>query len=221
MKQITVEEIKKDREVQTYIKKADVCLGVMGYTEHGSRHANLVSNTAQNLLKKLNYPERESELAAIAGYLHDTGNVVNRDQHAKSGALISRDILKRIGMPIDEVVDIVSAIGSHHEDCATPVSAVTAALIIADKSDVHKTRVRDMKTIETDIHDRVNYSAEKSFVTVDPEKKEIILEITMNTEISYVMEYFEIFLERMNVARRAAKFLGCHFNIIINGNKLL
>jgi metal-dependent HD superfamily phosphatase/phosphodiesterase len=179
-----------------------------------------VAHSAYNILTRLGYPEREAELAAIAGYLHDIGNAVNRDHHAQTGAVMAMQLLTEMGMPDLEIVRIMGAIGNHHEDQGDPVTAVAAAVILGDKSDVHRTRVRNPDMIKFDIHDRVNYAVEKSFLNVDEAAKQITLELTIDTHISQVMEYFEIFMTRMLASRRAAKFLGTTFGLAVNGNRL-
>lgn len=218
---ITLDAVKKNTLVNNFIEAANEYLGAIGYTEHGFRHVSLVASVAHNTLSHLNYPQPLPELAGIAGYLHDIGNVVNRQDHGQSAALIAMRILSDIGVSPDEIATIISAIGNHEEEIGEPVNPVAAALILADKSDVHKTRVRNPSMIAADIHDRVNYAAERSFLQVDSRKKVISLELTIDTKISQVMEYFEIFMSRMIMCRRAAKFLGCNFELIINERKLL
>lgn len=216
-----LEEVKKDPHVDTYIRKSHEHLGVLGYTEHGYRHANLVSHIAYNILNHLGHPQRTAELAAIAGYLHDMGNAISREGHGQTAAIISWELLTRLGMPADETAEVIAAVGNHEEEHGQATNHVAAALILADKSDVHRTRVTNRDFATFDIHDRVNYAAERSFVRVDPERKTITLEITIDTEICAVMDYFEIFLSRMVMCRRAAAFLGCSFELVINGVKLL
>ncbi|MBI5555782.1 MAG: HD domain-containing protein [Elusimicrobia bacterium] len=213
--------VKKHPLVVSLLEGANRYLGVIGFTEHGHRHANLVSNIAQNVLMHLKYTERLAELAAIAGYLHDIGNVISRVDHGISSANIAIMVLRDMNMDPDEITEIIGAIGNHEEEIGDPVSAVAAALILADKSDVHRSRVRNPNMVMFDIHDRVNYAAEKSFLRVDAEKRIITLEITIDTTISQVMEYFEIFLSRMVISRRAAKLLECNFSLVINEHKLL
>jgi hypothetical protein len=221
-KKITIEEVKSDSEVIAFIARADKVMEEIGYTEHGYRHADLVSKIAFNILDRLGYSQREAELAEIAGYLHDIGNLVNRKNHYLVGAKISGDILKRLGMEPDEVSQIMSAIGNHEEESGTAIDAITAALILADKSDVHRSRVRrDLAEFTFDIHDRVNYAVNHSFLRVNNEEKKIALELEIDTDISQVMDYFEIFLDRMTMCRRAADTLGCEFEIIINSVKIL
>jgi uncharacterized protein len=218
---VTLEQVRMYPTVRALIEKADKQLGVIGYTEHGERHAGLVANISCNILKRLGKPERVAELASIAGYLHDIGNVINRDYHAQSGAVIAFTVLRELDMHIDEVAEVIAAIGNHHEEQGESVSDISAAIILADKSDVHRTRVRASGTIQLDIHDRVNYAAKNSFLRVHENKKLISLEVTIDTSISQVMEYFEIFLSRMLACRKAANFLACAFELIINGNKML
>jgi metal-dependent HD superfamily phosphatase/phosphodiesterase len=218
---ITLEEIKNIPVVETLIRTGNNNLEVMGFTEHGFRHISLVSSIAYNVLRLLDYPERDAELARIAGYLHDIGNVVNRSGHHLSGAILAYYILDKTRMSHDEIFTVVSAIGNHDEQTGQPVNNVAAALILADKSDVHRTRVRNQSIAGFDIHDRVNYAVERSFLRVDPDNRQILLELDIDPHISPVMDYFEIFLSRMMMCRRAAEFLGCTFGLEINGNKLV
>jgi hypothetical protein len=217
---VTFEAVREHPRVRVYVRHADECLAQIGYTEHGERHVGLVAHIAFNILKRLGHPERDAELAAIAGFLHDIGNGVNRDSHAQIGALMAMHILAGMGMPDPEIARVMGAIGNHHENNGDPVSAVAAAVILADKSDVHRTRVRNPDFIKFDIHDRVNYAVEKSFLNVDEKAKLVTLELTIDTAISQVMEYFEIFMSRMLACRRAATFLGCQFGLSVNGNRL-
>ncbi|KPJ59395.1 MAG: phosphohydrolase [Latescibacteria bacterium DG_63] len=218
---VTLEQVRSHSKVRAFIEKADEQLGVIGYTEHGERHASLVANISSNILKRLGRRERVAELASIAGYLHDIGNVINREYHAQSGAIIALNVLNELEMDVEEVAEVIAAIGNHHEDQGQSVSDISAAIILADKSDVHRTRVRGTGMIQLDIHDRVNFAAKNSFLRVLEKKKLISLEVTIDTKISQVMEYFEIFLSRMIVSRKAANFLSCSFELIINGNKML
>lgn len=220
MKVVTIADLKTDPIVQGYIDGGNKHLAAIGFTEHGLRHVGLVSSIAYNILEKLGYPERECELAAIAAYLHDIGNVVNRAIHAQTGAVLASSILERHGMKPEEIAIVIGAIGNHDESDGNPVNFVSAALILADKSDVHRSRVRNTDPSTFDIHDRVNYSVEHSFLRVYPQDR-IALEITINTEICPVMDYFEIFLARMLLCRKAANFLGANFELIINEVKLL
>jgi metal-dependent HD superfamily phosphatase/phosphodiesterase len=217
---VTMETLEDDPEVQAYLTRGNEQMAVLGYTEHGQRHARLVGSIAQNVLLRLGAPERRAELAALAGYLHDIGNVIYRDEHDWAGALIARDILLRLGVDFDEVALVMGAIGNHEEGRGEPVSGISAAVILADKSDVHRSRVQNPDMLSFDIHDRVNYAAERSFLRVDAAEKTITLELDIDTEVSQVGEYFEIFMSRMLMSRRAALFLDCTFALIINGNSL-
>ena len=217
---ITLETVRDNPRVKVYVRKADESLAAIGYTEHGERHVGLVAHIAYQILKRLGYAEREAELAAVAGYLHDIGNAVNRDHHAQTGAVMAMQILTEMGMTDPEILMVIAAIGNHHENDGDPVNAVAAAVILGDKSDVHRTRVRNPDMIKFDIHDRVNYAVEKSFLNVDESRKQITLELTIDNNISQVMEYFEIFMTRMLASRRAAIFLGCSFGLTVNGNRL-
>ncbi|ACZ39643.1 HD domain-containing protein [Sphaerobacter thermophilus] len=221
---VKVDELARDPEVQAYIEAANANLGVIGFTEHGTRHANLVSRIARNVLRRLDYDPHLQELAAIAGYLHDMGNAISRYDHALTGALLAREILLRYEVAPADIALVMGAIGSHGDDSqrlGEAVHPVSAALILADKSDVHRSRVRASDPSQFDAHDRVNWAVESSFLRVDPEEKAITLELTIDTSISQVMDYFEIFLPRMIMCRRAAELLGCQFHIQINGVELL
>jgi metal-dependent HD superfamily phosphatase/phosphodiesterase len=218
---ITLEDLKKDPEVDAYITKANEYSGAIGYTEHGARHANLTASIAYNTLKRLAYQERDAQLAAMAAYLHDIGNMVSRINHEHTGAVLANTILVRLGMDAVERGIIMGAIGNHEEKGGEPVSPVGAAVILADKSDVHRSRVRNPDPTTYDIHDRVNSAVEHSFLRVDEKSKTISLELTIDTKLSQVMEYFEIFLTRMVMCRRAAQLLSCEFKLQINGAKLL
>lgn len=217
----TLEDVKRDPEVEAFIAKANEYLGVVGFTEHGLRHATLTANIATNVLRRLGFDERTVQLGAIAAYLHDMGNLVSRANHEHTGAMLADRILRRLGMPPEERAVVMGAIGNHEEKHGEAVSAVGAAVILADKSDVHRSRVRNPDPAAFDIHDRVNYAVEHSFLRVDEKSKTVTLELTIDTALSQVMEYFEIFLERMLMCRRAADFLGCAFKLQINGVKLL
>jgi len=220
MSKVTIEEVKQHPRVIAFLGAADQYMDAVGYTEHGQRHANLVSNISHNILTHLGYKKPLPELAAIAGYLHDIGNMISRTAHEQCGALLAVEILESLGMDSDEIAVIAGAIGNHEEETGDPINAIAAAVILADKSDVHQSRVRpNLKMF--DIHDRVNYASKKSFLRVNKAKKIITLELTIDTAISQVMEYFEIFLTRMIMCRRAAKFLECNFELIINNIKLL
>ncbi|GIW06451.1 MAG: phosphohydrolase [Dehalococcoidia bacterium] len=213
---LTLRDVAASPEVDALITGANRALGVLGYTEHGQRHASTVGASAQNLLLRLGYPERTAELAAIAGYLHDIGNVVNRLDHGHSSGLITYDVLRRLGMPIDEVVEVMTAVG-HHEDDSRPVSEVSAAVIIADKADVHRSRVRNLDPRTFDIHDRVNYAVTSNALDVDPAQRIIRLDLTVDTTLVSIMDFFEIFLDRMVLSRVAAEFLQCTLCLAING----
>lgn len=216
---ISTDSVRTDPVVQAFVAQANRNLGVLGFTEHGTRHIGLVSSIARNVLRLLGYDERQQELAAVAGYLHDIGNVVSRHGHASTGATLAFPILSGLGMDPEDIAVVLGAIGSHGDDggrLGEPVHPVSAALILADKSDVHRSRVRNTDPNTFDQHDRVNFAATSSFLRVDPEAKTITLELTIDTEIASVMEYFEIFLPRMLMSRHAATLLGCVFHISIN-----
>ncbi len=218
---VTIDEVKKNKAVVKLIDKADEVLGVMGYTEHGQRHSSLAANIAYNIMIRLGKGEKRAQLAAIAGYMHDIGNLINRDFHAQTASVMAFHILSEMGMDTADIAEVVAAIGNHDERDGYPISDVSAAVILADKSDVHRSRVRNTEMLKVDIHDRVNYAAEESFLRIDEKKKIASLEIRIDTSISQVMEYFEIFLSRMLVCKRAAEFLGLKFALVINDNKLL
>lgn len=220
-KKILVEDIKRLPMVQAFIASGNQNLGAMGYTEHSFRHAGLVSNIASNILERLDYPPRDCELVAIAGYLHDMGNVITRYNHGQSGAYLAMGILQDLGMSWEEIALIIGAIGNHEEEYGQPVNNIAAALILADKSDVHTSRVRNPDVANFDIHDRVNFAVKHSFLRVESLKRVITLELKIDTEISGVMEYFEIFLTRMVMCRRAAAALDSSFSLVINETKLL
>ncbi len=220
-KMITIGDVKKDPQIRAYISRADENLAVVGYTEHGPRHCGLVAKVARQTLLELGISEREAELSAIAGYLHDVGNVFNRLNHPYTGAVLAHSLLRDLGMDIDEITTIVAAIGNHDDDGWEPVNQVSAGLILADKSDVHRSRVRNPDMIKFDIHDRVNYAVNKSSLKADREGRTITLSLTIDDAISSVMEYFEIFLSRMLYCKRAAHFLETQFRLVINDNNLL
>lgn len=217
----TLSDIHDDVYALACIEQANQFTAAIGYTEHGLRHADLCSSIAKNILARLGYDQRLVELGEIAGYLHDIGNVVGRDGHMGAGALLAKDILDRYDFEPVEVVLVMNAIGNHEEGVGWPASPISAALMLADKSDVHRTRVRSTDQISYDIHDRVNYAAKRSFLRVEPEERTVTLEIEIDTNISQVMEYFEIFLSRMVMCRRAAEYLNATFHLVINENKLL
>ena len=218
---VTYENVRQSEEIRTYIKQADESLEALGYTEHSFAHCTKCAKVAGDLLEQLGYSEHEVELARIAGFMHDIGNVVNRIDHAQSGALMAFRILDKMGMEPVDVATVITAIGNHDEQTAAAVNAVAAALIIADKTDVRRSRVRNRSTINFDIHDRVNYAAEHSEVVLEKEAKTITLKLKINTEICAVMDYFEIFMVRMLLCRKAAEFLGLQFKLDINGVYLL
>ena len=215
---MTYEEIKNNEEINSYIRQADASLVALGFTEHSFAHVTLVAEKAGYILETLGYPARTVELTKIAGYLHDIGNLVNRIDHSQSGAVMAFRILDHMGFTPDEIGVIVSAIGNHDEGTGVPVSPVAAALILADKSDVRRNRVRNQDTSTFDIHDRVNYSVKKHEVTLTD--KEICLTLAIDTEVCAVIEYFEIFMDRMLLCRRAAEKLGLHFALVINGQRM-
>lgn len=218
---ITYNDIKQSEEINTYIRQADMSLLAMGFTEHSFAHVTKCAQQASYILNEMGYDERIIELAKIAGYMHDIGNVINRVDHAQSGAIMAFRILDNMGMPAEDVAQIVTAIGNHDEGTAYPVNAVSAALILADKTDVRRSRVRNSDIQSFDIHDRVNYAAEKSVVRLDKEKKTISLILTIDTTICAVMDYFEIFLNRMMLCRKAAEFFDLKFHLLINEQILL
>ena len=221
MKKVTLDDIKKNQGVEDFLKKANDYLATLSYTEHGIRHAQLVADIAKNVLERLDYKRREMELASIASYLHDIGNVVNRINHEQIGAIIAKNILEKLGMISEETAQIILAIGNHEEETGEAVDPISAALILADKTDVHRSRVQAKSKSQFDIHDQVNYAVTRSFLRVDEKKKTITLELTIETKVSKIMSYFEIFLSRMMMCRKAAKVLGCKFELNINGTRLL
>ena len=218
---MTYQEIRQDEAVKVYIAQADASLKALGFTEHSFAHVTRVAEIAGEILQTLGYPERTVELAKIAGYLHDIGNVVNRVDHSQSGAVMAFRILDRMNFPPEEIAAIVTAIGNHDEGTGVPVNAVAAALIIGDKSDVRRSRVRNKETIALDIHDRVNYSVTDSHLEIHKDSGIMVLNLTVDPEVSTVMEYFEIFMKRMLLCRQAAKTLGLAFKLTINGQTLM
>ncbi len=224
MKQIklaTFADIKEDPTFIAYLEQGALAMSALGYTEHGFRHADLVAHIGSNIMRKLGFPDRQAELAAIAGYLHDIGCSISRKFHGVSGALIVKPVLESKGLMTQEIATVLGAIGNHEEETGWPASDVGAALILADKSDVHRSRVSNPDMSNFDIHDRVNYAAERSFLRADSDAGTITLEIDIDTKMSQVMEYFEIFLSRMIMCRRAAEFLDCKFSLMINNTRLL
>lgn len=213
---ITYEEIKKNETINTYIKQADENLKALGFTEHSFAHVGKVACDAGFILSELDYDEETIELAKIAGYMHDIGNVVNRIDHAQSGAVMAFRILDKIGADDEDIAKIVAAIGNHDESTAYPVNPIAAALIIADKSDVRESRVRATADIKTDIHDRVNYAVKEQKLEIDKNNKTVTLSLLVDTDICQVMDYFQIFLGRMNLCKTAAEKLGVKFKLVIN-----
>ena len=217
---ITYADVVKDETIKTYIQRADETLIALGYTEHSFAHVTKVAKLASEILLTLGYSEREAELASIAGYLHDIGNAINRVDHAQSGAVMAFRILDRMGADPEDIATIITAIGNHDESTAFPVNSIAAALILADKTDVRYTRVRNQDFASFDIHDRVNYSVKESEVTVEKDSH-IELKLKIETKMCTVMDYFEIFLNRMILCRKAAEKLGVEFRLVINGQRLL
>lgn len=218
---LTFEEITKNEAIKTYITRADESLLALGYTEHSFSHVLHVARTAGYILETLGYDARTVEIAKIAGYLHDIGNLVNRQDHSQSGAVMAWSILNDMGCDPGEMATIVTAIGNHDEGTGVPVNAVAAAMILADKADVRRTRVRVKDPREFDIHDRVNYSVTRSCLTIDPGKTEISLDLDVDTSYGSVMDYFEIFTNRMILCRKAAQKLKLQFRLTINGQQLV
>ena len=218
---ITLKDIKENKELAALIRGAQKQLNAIGYTEHGHRHISIVSKRAGDILEKLGYPERTVELTRIAGYMHDIGNCVNRVDHAHTGAILAYNILKEMGMPIEEITEIMMAIGNHDENTGTAVSDISAALILADKSDVHRDRVVNKNLSTFDIHDRVNYAVTNADLIMDEKERKVTLNLTIDTKISPVLDYFEIFMQRTMMCKYAAKYLKIWFELIINDTKLL
>ncbi len=215
------EDLERNRELLVIMEKMHEYLGTIGAITHDREHARHVARLSYHILTVLGYPKREAELAAIAGYLHDIGNLVNRYDHGRTGALLAFIILTELGMPPEEVATVVAAIGNHEERSGHPVSSVAAAVILADKANVHRSRVRKADAATFTPRDRVNYAAERSFLEVNPERREIVMHLDIDTNICSVMDYFEIFTTKMLLCRRAANFLGCRFGLVINGTPLL
>ena len=218
---VTYKYIRKNPDIMTYIKKADEALSAQGYTEHSFAHVEKAAATAEMILTELGYGERDIELAKIAAILHYIGNVINRIDHAQSGAVMAFRLLDNLSMPADEIATIISAIGNHDESTAQPINAIAAALIIADKTDVRRSRVRNRDFKTFDIHDRVNYAVTKAKLYFSENKERLILDLDIDTEISSVMEYFEIFLDRMLLCKRSAEFFKVKFCMKINGSDIL
>ena len=218
---ITLKDVKENPEIEALIQGAQEQLNELGYTEHGHRHISIVSKRAGEILEKLGYPERTIELTKIAGYMHDIGNCVNRVDHAHSGAILAFELLKEMGMPVKERTQIMMAIGNHDEKTGTAVSDISAALILADKSDVHRDRVTNKNLSTFDIHDRVNYAVTESNLILDEETRKITLKLKIDNKICPVLDYFEIFMDRTMMSKYAAKYLKIWFELIINDTKLL
>lgn len=218
---VGLEDVRVNHLVNAFIQKGNDHLSTMGFGDHGFLHVTLVSQLAREIMKKLGFSNRLAELAGIAGYMHDIGNVVERDTHSQSGALLAMEILRRMGMDAEEISLISAAIGNHDSGSGHPVNEVAAALILADKTHVHRERVRNLDFDAYDIHDRVNYAVNHSILDIDEDARKITMEISIDIEICPVMEYFEIFMNRLLLCRRAAAFLGCQFELLINGARLL
>ena len=217
---LTLAAITSDDELMAFIDAANSQLAALGYTEHGRRHAGLVSRVAGDILHQLGHAAETVELARVAGYLHDVGNLIHREAHALSGALIAMQGLRRLGMAPADVALVMAAIGNHEEERGIPVSPVAAAVVLADKADVHRSRVQNLDKDDFDIHDRVNYAATDSSVAVDAHQRVIVLRLTIAANDASVMNYFEIFLSRMVMMRQAAQVLGCDYHLIINDVRL-
>ena len=218
---MTYSEIRRDGAICTYITQADASLAALGFTEHSFAHVTTAANRVEYILSTLGYSYREIELGKIAAYLHDIGNLVNRSEHSQSGAVMAFRILDNMNFPAEEIALITTAIGNHDEGTGVPVNAIAAALIIADKSDVRRSRVRNQDVSTFDIHDRVNYSVSKSELEIDETRTSITLKLTVDGQYSSVMDYFEIFMQRMILCRKAAARLGLHFKLSINGQQLI
>lgn len=218
---ITLEDVKKNPEVQELVIGAQKQLDALGYTEHSVRHVSIVSNRAGKILETLGYDKHRVELAKIAGYLHDIGNGINRVDHAHTGAILAYNILKDMGMDIKDRTEIMSAIGNHDEQTGTAVSDISAALILADKSDVHRDRVVNKNLTKFEIHDRVNYAVTHADLIIDNKEKKIVLDLTIDNNICPVLDYFEIFMARTMMSKYAAKYLKIWFELVINDTKLL
>ena len=218
---VTYEQIRQDAAVNTYITRADESLAALGYTEHSFAHVTRVAEEAGYILETLGYPAHTVELVRVAGYLHDIGNLVNRVEHSQSGAVMAFRILDRLHMPPEDIATVVTAIGNHDEGTGVPVDAVSAALILADKSDVRRSRVRNTDKSTFDIHDRVNYSVRKSSMKINEEKTLVKLKLSIDVKYGSIMDYFEIFMARMILCRKAAEKLGLQFKLIINEQPLI
>ena len=218
---VTYDSLRRDSDIKIYIERADAALGALGYTEHSFAHVGRVAKVAGDLLRDLGMDEKTVELARIAGLLHDIGNVVNRVDQSQSGALMAFRLLDRRDVPVEDICTVITAIGNHDEGTGVPVDDISAVLILADKSDVRRSRVRNRDLSTFDIHDRVNYSVTNSVLALNEDKSELRLSLTVDTQYSSIMDYFEIFLERMNLCRRAAEKLGLRFRLVINEQFIL
>lgn len=212
--------LRNNKRARLYIEMADKYLETIGYTEHGFRHADIVSKTAYNILEKLSLDGNDAELAAAAGFLHDIGNMLGRSNHHRMGAILAKEVLEELGYDLRDIARVMMAIVIHEEDEGEIPGAIAAAMLLADKADVHRSRVRNPSMVTKDIHDRVNYAATESELSIEPDKRLIILSLVIDTRISQVIEYFEIFLSRMVACRRAAKVLGCEFQLYINNTRM-
>ncbi len=218
---ITLEDVINNEEVQAFVNASQKQLKALGYTEHSYRHIGIVSKRTGEILQKLGYDERTVELGKIAGYMHDIGNCVNRVDHAHTGAILAYNILKEMGMDAEERTEIMMAIGNHDEGTGTAVSNISAALILADKSDVHRDRVINTNMSTFDIHDRVNYAVTDAKIEINENERKVILTLTIDTQICPVLDYFQIFMDRTMMSKYAAKYLNIWFELVINGTKLL
>ena len=218
---IKYEDILKNKEIATYISKADLSLESMGYTDHSACHVTKCAEVVKQILTTFDYSSRDINLGQIAAYMHDIGNVINRHNHAQTGAVMAFRILDNLGLSSEDIATVVNAIGNHDEHDGFPVNNVTAALILADKTDVRRSRVRNTKHMDTDIHDRVNYAVKEKKIDIDKENRTLTLRLTLDTEITPIMDYFEIFLQRMSMCNNAAKALNIQFKLVINEQELL
>ena len=218
---VTYKEIRENEEIREYIRKGNANLGVLGYTDHSVAHCAIVAEEAGKILEMFGYSEHEIELAKIAGFMHDIGNCVNRSRHAEYGGLLANEILKGMNISLQDRVTVISAIGHHDESTGRAMDAVSAALIIADKTDVRRNRVREKEKATFDIHDRVNYAVTESKLSINAEEKTITLNLEVDEKICTMYEYFEIFLGRMMMCRSAAEMLGAGFRLRVNGSKVL
>jgi len=218
---VKLEDVRNHPKTQIYLESADKYMEAIGYTEHGRRHAEISAKRAKDLLLQLQFSEKEAEMSTISSFLHDIGNMVGRVNHGLTGAILAKEILDELKMDTRDICKIMGAIGNHEEEVGNPADPICAALILGDKSDVHRSRVRNPSMVSFDIHDRVNYAVTDSSLRADPEKRIIYLELTIDTHISQVMEYFEIFLSRMTMAKKSAKILNCDFKLIMNNVELL